>query len=315
MSQTEFNIIDYNSLKKYTFVSDYIEKSYMPSVESYNNLVLNSSGDNEQFLFFTDSHLANSTNGVINKAYDDINLLNAIYNASSASFMIDGGNWLNSGDTLDSAVSKLTFIDGAMNKKFKHYYPVNGDHDTNYFGEERIDNAHLIQLRRQYRKEKHLYYHFSGTNSSWYVFDTGIENEAIGDYQNEQLLWFANSLLNERSQHIVLVAHILNYSDSSIQPLIESVLAIAAGYNAKEVVTVDERNFDYVSADGKVSFLIAGHSHKDWDGVINTIPCILTADAQKENTLTFDLCLADLENKKLYTKRVGSGSDRIITIL
>jgi len=312
-----------------TFVSDYTEHDYMSAVSKYNALVLESSGDNEQFLFFTDPHLAVQTGGgegMLDITYDFINHLNAVYNASPVSFFVDGGDWLGNSDTPGVAANKLTFIDGFMRKKIKDYYPLNGNHDTNYQGKAtpesetytgKISNAILIKLRNVFRYANRMYYHFSGATSSWYCFDTGTENEQIGTYQNAQLSWFATSLLSDSSEHIVIAAHILIYGHSiqEIQPLTDELLKIAEAFNARQTISVDGQSYDYSARTGKVSFCITGHLHDDWNGTVHNIPCIITTNATSRSKLTFDLCLADWESKTLYLQRVGNGSDRTITIL
>lgn len=317
------------NVEENTFVSDYTTQDYMTAVDDFNEIVLSSSGNNEQFLFFTDPHLAVQSGGgkgMTDVTYGYINLLNAIYNAAPVSFFVDGGDWLGNSDTPDVAVSKLTFIDGFMRKKIKNYLPINGNHDTNYQGKAtseseiytgRIDNVLLAKLRNKFRYENRMYYHFSAPTSSWYIFDTGIENESLDTYQNEQLSWFASSLLTDTAEHIVIAMHILIYGHTveEMQPLTNRVLEIAEAYNARQSITVDEQTYNYSAGTGTVSFCITGHLHEDWTGMVHNIPCIITTNAQSGSKLTFDLCLADWTNKKLKLKRVGSGSDREVTIL
>jgi len=319
---------DGTTVQENTFISDYNEENFTDAADDVNEIVLDTSGNNEQFLFFTDPHLAVQSGGgagMTSATIPYINRMEAIYNASPMSFCLCGGDWLGNGDVPTVAASKLTYIDGFMRKKFKRYYPINGNHDTNYQGKEtpssqtgtgRIDNDVLKMFTDKFREENRMYYSFETKLSKWYIFDTGTESEAVELYQTQQLKWFAQSLLQNNDEHIIIALHILFPSAvGTTQPITEQILTIAEKYNLRESVIIDGQTYSYAEKTGEVSFCIAGHMHSDWNGTVHNIPCILTANATNGNTLTFDLCVADFTDKKLYMKRVGTGNDRTVTIL
>ena len=304
-----------------TFIADYNTADYQTAVDNYNAALVATGGDTEQFLFFTDPHLAVQTGGgsgmkPITEQY--INLMQAVYNAAPLSYCICGGDWLGNGDTPATAASKLSYIDGFCKKKFINFLPVIGNHDTNYQGTARFSVYMIKNLMQKTRDQQRLYYRYDTPSAHLYVFDTGTENEAIGAYQNSQLEWFANSLDTEGSAHIILTMHMVYYSPNNLQalqPISEKILEIAAAYNARESVVVNGTTHDYTGSAATVSFCIAGHTHFDHESVVRTIPVVLTTNATAGNTCTFDMCLVDWAAKKLYLKRVGSGSDRDVNIL
>ena len=56
-------------------------------------------------------------------------------NKTPTDFVLCGGDWLQNSDTQDEACYKLGVIDASMRKKFGNkYYPIIGNHDTNYQG-------------------------------------------------------------------------------------------------------------------------------------------------------------------------------------
>lgn len=262
--------------------------------------------------------------------YDDINFIEAIYNASPISYFLSGGDWLGHGDTPATAISKLSFADGFMRKKIHHYYPMLGNHDVNEQGVAnvgdaqgtgKLDNATLTNVWQIFRENQQMYYTVSAPNSKVYVFNSGGQNEALGTYQYDQLKWFANALENDNSPHIILAIHILyiSVSENTIQPISNVIMQIAQAYNARGTITVDSEVFDFTNATGKISFCIAGHYHGDASGTLYDIPYVITKDGTAMDTTdklcTFDMCIADWEQKKLYTMRVGDGTDRTINIL
>lgn len=304
-----------------TFIADYNTADYQTAVDNYNAALVATGGDTEQFLFFTDPHLAVQTGGgggMKPITEQCINLMQAVYNAAPLSYCICGGDWLGNGDTPATAASKLSYIDGFCKKKFRNFIPVIGNHDTNYQGTARFSVDMIKNLMQKTRDQQRLYYRYDTPSACLYVFDTGTENEAIGAYQNSQLEWFANSLDTDNHVHIILTMHMVYYSPTNlqvIQPISDKILEIAAAYNARGTVAVNGTTHDYSAATGTVSFCIAGHTHFDHESVVRTIPVVLTTNTTAGNTCTFDMCLVDWAAKKLYLKRVGSGSDREVNIL
>jgi len=176
----------------------------------------------ESFLFFTDPHLA-MREGWEEGFFNYINLIQKAYNSTPTSFIVCGGDWLGSGDTMDYACFKLGFIDKVMNNKFANYYSVIGNHDTNYQGRfdetqdlytGELDNDTIVNL--WYRDKGSAYYSFEGIRTTNYVLDTGLDrdDDTMNDYKWQQLDWLANSLLKQDSEHSVIYMHITFVSDN-----------------------------------------------------------------------------------------------------
>ena len=323
-----------------TFISDYSDADIADIVDAYNAALLGSSGNTEQFLFYTDPHLAYQTgniSGMLPRTEGDINFIQKVYNSSPLSFLLCGGDWLGNRDEPLTAVSKLTYIDGFMRKKFSNYCPMVGNHDTNEQGVSAdgqevgtgvLNVSVLINTVQKYREMQRTYYMVGGPNSHLYVFDTGITGQSVDDYQTEQLKWFAKSLKADNSAHIILALHIFyvnTISSGIIQPITTEILKIAQAYNARNSYTFGNDTYDFAQNTGTVSFLIGGHTHRDVTGNLYDIPFALSMDGtaqgaqeeglSNERLCTFDMCLADWDNKTLKLKRVGYGSDRQIAIL
>jgi len=303
-----------------TSVSDYNLVPFDSIITEINTLLFSTTGHTENFLFFTDPHLALATGntfGMKKGAVQLINFMQAVYNSSPISFCLCGGDWLGQQDNPINAMSKLTYIDGMMREKFDRYLPIIGNHDTNYQGTEQLSNDILMNCYQKFRQEQRNYYKYEAPTSTLYVFDTGKENEQLDSYQNEQIAWFAESLLNDNSAHIIIALHIVYYSGTSIEPITNQILKVAQAYNARTSITYNGNTYNYSSATGKVSFCIGGHLHADTTAVINDIPVLITTTAAPTTTYTctFDVCIADWVAKKLYIKRVGTGTDRTIDIL
>lgn len=308
------------TINKETFISDYNVLPIADDVQKIITKLSATSGNTEQFLFFTDPHLAQSSGGIDAfeaKTVPWINRLEAVYNATAMSFCLCGADWLNNQNTVVDAMSKLAYIDGFMRKKFSNYLPMVGNHDTNYQGASKLSNAQIMATTQRFREKNKNYYKYQAPTSTIYVFDTGVENEALSTYQYEQLAWFGSSLLSDTAAHIILTAHILFYdTNMHVEPLTNKVLEIAQAYNARTTITVNGTTYDYSSSTGKISFFVSGHTHTDKTGTINDIPYIITKSFGYQNTLyAYDALIADWDAKKLYAVRIGDGDDRTIDIL
>ena len=271
----------------------------------------------ESFLFFTDPHLMHST-GWESKCYELMSQIQKYYNSTPTTFCLCGGDWIGNSDSVDSACYKLGYIDGFMSSMFRDSYLMVGNHDTNYQGTERLSESAINNL--WFRKEGKAYYTIDGINTKFYVFDTGSEGQALTSYNNygmRQAEWFANALLTDNSAHIALALHILydTISGMSIHPLTDEVLSIAEAYNDRTTITVNGNTYNYASSTGKVEFAIFGHSHGDYDFTVHDIPCIITTWVRASETVaTFDLVLVNYDDREVNLIRVGSGSDRTISL-
>lgn len=282
--------------------------------------------DFESFLFFTDPHLAEGTTWQP-RCYEYIAQIQKYYNSTPTTFCICGGDWLGNSDLPETACFKLGYIDGFMHSMFDRCYMLVGNHDTNYQGKKDAESApHTTKLTNQsiadlwYRNEGRAYYSFDGVNTRFYCFDTGTEGQTLGMYDNygwKQAQWFANALLTDNHSHIAIVAHILYDTVESmvIHPLADKILEIAEAYNNRTTINVNGTSYDYSGKTGKVDYALFGHAHGDHTFTIHNIPCVVTTWVRAgSNSPTFDLALADYDNRQLKFIRVGSGENRTINM-
>ena len=289
--------------------------------------------DFESFLFFTDPHLLEgSSSAWEQRCYEFMSQIQKYYNSTPTTFCLCGGDWLGNSDLPDQACFKMGYISGFMESLFKESYLLVGNHDTNYQGKKDSSSAtYTTKLSVQsindlwYRKGKKAYYKIDGARTTFYCFDTGTENQSLGQndgYQMSQAEWFAESLLSDNSDHIALAMHIIYYQyssenvESGIQPLTLLLSQISKAYNTRSSIVVNGRTFDYNESTGKVEFMIGGHYHQDIVGTMNGIPWIITTNVRHDETLgaSFDLVLADYSNRVIKCIRVGSGENRNIAL-
>lgn len=284
---------------------------------------LNNTGSVEKFLFFTDPHLCEGE-GWESQFTIYKNALKKYYSASPVDFAICGGDWLGNSDLQEEACYKLGFIDKQMKEVFGRYYPVLGNHDTNYQGKLTEDGENNVgQLTDNtiknlwFNEYETKYYSFMGQKTRFYVFDTGIDWTAtLGDYENTQCGWFIDNLKANKDDNIVIVLHIFyNTSDMTIHPFSRKLTEIANAYNTRGSVILNGTTHSFSGVNnGKVRFVLSGHLHADHVTSVNNIPVIVTTETRAGGTPTFDLCLIDYQNNKLELVRVGSGDNRTITI-
>lgn len=283
----------------------------------------------ETFIFFSDPHYYPNYNGqIMDGAEEYIKTFKKYFNNLPLNFVLSGGDWLSAHNQI-TAIQCLGEIDGYMNKQFNMlYYPVLGNHDSNYQGEltgntdtdendGALSNQQLVNL--WFRKWGKLYYSFLGTSTRFYVFDSGIDwVTAMDSYKWEQVDWFANQLLSNTDDNIILVTHIaeLNYQDPSafgnnITPITDNILLIAEAFNARNSITLNGQTYDFSSKTGKVKCLLCGHLHFDANAIVHNIPVIAITWAHNGD---FDLVLIDYANNKYKSIRVGTGENKDINL-
>lgn len=273
----------------------------------------------EIFAFMTDPHLLGSS-GVFNQSTfkQYIGLLLKYYNETPVDWMICGGDWLNNGDTQAEACWKLGYMDATMRKLFKSYFPVLGNHDTNYQGvvssddSSRGDLTHQAMVNLMFRENGNTYYKFKGNNTQFYVFDTGIDWEtAMDSFKWEQINWFANALIEDDAAHTVIIQHIFYTYGTSVNPMAANIQAVAGAYNSRTTLTLNGITYNFAGCTGKIACVVAGHSHAD--AIITqdvSVPVWLTTNMTDGNTPTFDLCIIDYTAGKMKSVRVGTGVNR-----
>ncbi len=186
------------------------------------------SEENETYLFFTDPHcfLPNSDYDVQSETIDyyfDI-LENASFMTNSR-FVMCGGDLLNYGDTQDQACYKLNYFLNIMKSHLDNSFFIIGNHDTNYQGDVCINTGNWRESMLSQEIINNVmfnggksYYLFFSHYTSFYCFDSGVDflERTTTDYQWEQIEWFANSLLDDKSPHKVIFIHLTFSCDNSI---------------------------------------------------------------------------------------------------
>ena len=309
------------AMRDYAFNSVYNEKDITDKCKEFSSLI-NNSGLSESFIFMTDPHLLGSGNTfdvIVFKDY--IGLLQKYYNSLPVDWMICGGDWLNNSDYQSNACWKLGYMDATMRKLFKNYYPILGNHDTNYQGvvsatdSSRGDLTHQTLVNLMFRTNKNTYYEWSGNNTRFFVFDTQTDWESeMNDFKWEQIDWFANKLLTNTNDHIIILQHIYYTSGVNIAPMSEQLQSLSGAFNNKGEVTINGKTYNFTSAKGKIHCIIAGHSHRDAIITDSNIPVWLTANMMKDNIATFDLMFVDYVKNQIQAIRVGSGENRTMNL-
>lgn len=285
--------------------------------------LLNNTTTVETFAFMTDPHLLGSNNVFDKPQFERyIGTLEQYYKALPLSSMICGGDWLNSGDTQIAAIWKLGYADGQMRKRFPRYFPILGNHDTNYQGvvsaddSSRGDLTHQTLVNVMFREEGNTYYRFDGMATRFYVFDTQLDWSASMDtFKWAQIDWFATALLSETSPRIVVLQHMYYTAGTSVAPISTNIQAVIGAYNSRTSVTLNGRTYNFSAATGKIYCVIAGHTHAD--AIITTgvsVPVWLTTNMMDGSTPTFDLMVLDYGAGKLKAVRVGTGADRSMNL-
>ncbi len=272
----------------------------------------------ESFLFFTDQHKKQGDDWADNIA-THLEEVKAVYDAAPVSFCVSGGDWLNDSDTRDEACTALAYIDSQMRAKFDKYYMVVGNHDTNYQGIDgeggasysgRLSNEALANLWG--RSTGKMYYNFEGQNTTFFVFDTGIDwNATLDSYSLEQAKWYADSLKTFQGEHIAIATHMLHVSSTAdYSPLVEKVCEISEAYNTRASVTISGTVYNFSDATGRVEFMFAGHSHADLTGTLHGVPYFITT----MSAAGYDLVLVDYTAREIKLTRIGQGEDRVLII-
>lgn len=284
----------------------------------------NTAGTTENFIFMTDPHLMNG-----NQAWSSANKrtfhvyisrLLHYFNSTPTDFVINGGDWLNQGETYATAFFKLGYIDGTMRKLFgDKYYPVFGNHDTNYL-KGNLDAPQTLTQQgsaniwfRPYGKN---YYTFKGYQTRFFVFNTWTALSSMTDIFYDQVEWYGRLLEQNNDEHIILATHAYYIENTTKAPLMTPVINMSVAFNARTTYTYNGESYDFTNvAKGKVHCIIAGHTHQDTLVTTDPIPVMITTNMQAGGTPTFDLCLVDYDAMKLKTIRVGTGLDRELDLL
>lgn len=281
--------------------------------------------EGETFLYFTDPHLSRASDKTLHHAF--YTLLRH-YENFNCSFCICGGDWLGNNETYEEACEKLETINSAAQDYFSdQYYPILGNHDTNYQGRLYEDSEKYSgrltdddMIRLMFNRFGKAYYSFETDSTSWFILDSGIDWETkMSDYRWEQVEWLGQKIQTNRKKHIIIAIHIYANYDSKgefiIQSLAANAMTLATACNARDRITLNEIEYDFSDATGTIACFLCGHNHIDHVFDSSSIPVICTRRLVTDGTCSFDLCRIDWNKGELTMKRIGDGKDRIINIV
>ena len=277
------------------------------------------------FLFFTDPHICKVGDGFMASYMPMMKKIQQFYQSLPLDFVLSGGDWLNNSDTQAMACYKLGNITQQLKTRLSPYYQMVGNHDTNYQGVAPLsqDTINAIMFndfgKAYYRVERH--------NCALYVFDSGTDGRtSLSSYDKEQLNWFAESLVAEQKDNIVIASHIIiegSQGSSYLAAFATAIEQIAEAYNSRGSVTIDGVTYVFteVTGNGRIRCFIGGHTHYDYVNTEEAIPVFITLNAVATNDLfserpnpRFDLILVDFAEGKLHSIRVGDGENRTIDL-
>lgn len=281
----------------------------------------------ESYLFFTDPHpfLPNTS---LLSSYgwfeSNISLLSSFCQTNHPDFVLCGGDLLTHGDSKPEACEKLRFFVDYFHSSFNDFYILTGNHDTNYQGDtyDASNDYQSCMLSQELINQslfygRKSYYSFETTFSNNYCFDSGIDwgGDKMDDYKWEQVRWFANDLLTNSKDHIIIFVHIALYgANNELTALMKEIERIIIAFNTKSSLTIGDEIYSYCDCSGHIDFVQAGHQHED----LNTykcggVPIIITAN-YSYNSPSFDYVGVDFINKTAHCFRYGAGLDRLFAI-
>lgn len=282
----------------------------------------------EPFMFFSDPHVMGTSNKLNSSNLAGfVNALRFGYENTPTGFIVDGGDWLNVHDYQTFACYKLGLIDGLMRKNFVDYYPMDGNHDTNYQGYISADDTTSrgdlpidTMIALHWKQNGAIYYEFDGIYSKNYVFDTGVEwDTAMDAYRWQQIDWFANRLIADDPENAVVWQHVAFTDFTTHDPTQFSLFAqnigqVISAYNSRSSVTLNGVTYNFTGKTGKVRAVMCGHTHADMQGVLGGVPVVSVTKAYDDGVVSYDLGYFDFDNSVLKLFRIGSGSNRTINI-
>ena len=104
-------------------------------------------------------------------------------------------------------------------------------------------------------------------------------------------------------------------ADTTVNPGTREFAKISAAYNARGTYTYNGVTYDFSAKTGRVEYFIAGHTHADMTFSVEGIPVILVDSMQKGSYPTSDLIYVNYDERKVYLKRIGDGTDRVVDLL
>lgn len=306
--------VSVSEIQENSFVSSYNTlDGWEPHAVAFSKLMADVT-DTEGFMFFTDSHFMAKTGDAWKEyAYAIFAYMEQLYYASPCSFVLHGGDWLGSGEPREDYLYKLTSIGGVFRSRFDRFALLVGNHECGNQSAEHQMFTHDTLANTLMPSIGKTYYKFKANTFDMYCFDSW-QSGALDSYANEQIAWFANSLLEETNEHIVIAIHIL-YDSGNLRPFGEQLSLCAQAYNNRSTYTYNGVSYNFANATGKVGFIIAGHEHGDSSGTLNDIPYIMTRNTTGYSETTFanlplplDLMKVDWSNGVLTAYRAERGA-------
>jgi hypothetical protein len=313
-------LTEYNDFQAVKTIFNSPPLSNFTDWESYlQEYAKNFSGDivMDNFMFFTDPHLMNSNETIDHNWFEPyFAYLAKVYNSGSFKFLLCGGDWLIINSTKNNALYKLSLCTGYMRSLCKNYYQVVGNHEYNCYSAGSDPLEHMLtdeEIKNVYLPdEDNLYYAFKTNNVKYLCINSGSMLPDV-TVNVEQTRWFAEELLEDSNLYNTLVVH--GWGVQSI-----ACAAIAQAYNNKTSITYEGVVYDYSNTNGKVNYILAGHTHQDDATTQYGMPLIVTTQLRDDSYTgetfpTFDLVVADYTNGVVKMTRVGHGSDRTVNML
>lgn len=277
----------------------------------------------KRLLFFTDPHLLAGEDYTI--FYEKLELLKEYAQKFNVCCVICGGDWLGNGDSHENAIKKLKHLNQYTHQLFNKYYPVLGNHDTNYQGVDQYGRKNSGKISEQtlidilFAEQGSINYTFYECDTSFYVFDCGIDWDynLLSDERIRQIHWLAQGLLNEKNKNYAVIMHSYFISGSDLRPTVFANLIgkCITAYNQRAQFLFSGISYDFSKCKGIVNFILSGHVHKDVVQYLQgNIPVITLTKALNTALLTFDILEIDYDNKKLKLRRIGDGEDREVDL-
>lgn len=294
-------------------------------VENFTKLFKTASSNIITFAFFTDPHIMGFGDSGRNTANmkNYIKRLQTVYNSAPCDFIVNGGDWLNNSTSANEACYRLGYVDGYMRSMFKEYYPVLGNHDTNYQGTDALTQTTVDALWFRGTNTKKAYYKFEKSPAMCYVLNSGIEHASLTKYDYDQLNWFCGELLTDDPDHGIVFMHIITLGS---QGMVTTLGSIISAFNSKGTVTVSytdgdsqthSTTHDFSGVSGHIDFAVGGHTHADSTGTIGGVPYFVTgSNSYSSDVPLVDLVLVDFDEdtRKVNLVRAGgTGTDRDFT--
>ncbi len=283
-----------------------------------NHDTLYNAGKNmDSFLFYTDAHHAMWSYWK-NTVDDTFKFMKDKLTKTGATFIVDGGDWLGSGDTLDQAIEKLTHI---YDKRAEYgladtlHFSV-GNHDTNYQGTEILPNKTIANI--WFPEYKRTYYRFDSGKSSNYVLDSQLdaENDDTRAYIRKELKWLLIDRKKNNSEHINIFSHII-YNFGVLTDTAKDLGRIIKAYNERLVFDFYGTTYDFTASTGHIDLVMSGHTHSETSSLLGGVPSVNCGSFSQSTSgagfVSYNV-IKDYDNGKIHVYRLDTKECRCYDI-